>query len=180
MGFVGSRIYGVLVAYPASAKKKNILVRETNCNIKCKMEVKVKIKKLSPEAVMPSKGTDKSAGYDLTAISAFWDKERNQVKYFFGLAFEIPVGYTGLIFPRSSVCKKDLSLSNCVGVIDSDYRGEVTAVFNVTDTSKDNVYSVGDRIAQMVFMKLPEVELTEVEELSETKRGTGGYGSTGK
>ena len=101
--------------------------------------VKVKIKRLSPEAVMPSKGTDKSAGYDLTAISAFWDKERNQVKYFFGLAFEIPDGYVGLIFPRSSVCKKDLSLSNCVGVIDSDYRGEVTAVFNVTDTSKDNV-----------------------------------------
>lgn len=142
--------------------------------------VKVKIKRLSPEAVMPSKGTDKSAGYDLTAISAFWDKERNQVKYFFGLAFEIPEGYVGLIFPRSSVCKKDLSLSNCVGVIDSDYRGEVTAVFNVTDTSKDNVYSVGDRIAQMLFMQLPEVELTEVEELSETKRGTGGYGSTGK
>ena len=141
--------------------------------------INVKIKRLSPEAVMPSKGTDNSAGYDLTAISAFWDKERNQVKYFFGLAFEIPVGYTGLIFPRSSVCKKDLSLSNCVGVIDSDYRGEVTAVFNVTDTSKENVYSVGDRIAQMVFMKLPEVELTEVEELSETKRGTGGYGSTG-
>ena len=142
--------------------------------------VNVKIKRLSPEAVMPSKGTDKSAGYDLTAISAFWDKERNQVKYHFGLSFEIPDGYVGLIFPRSSVCKKDLSLSNCVGVIDSDYRGEVTAVFNVTDTSKDNVYSVGDRIAQMVFMKIPEVELTEVEELSETKRGTGGYGSTGK
>ena len=55
--------------------------------------VKVKIKRLSPEAVMPRKGTDKSAGYDLTAISAFWDKERNQVKYFFGLAFEIPEGY---------------------------------------------------------------------------------------
>lgn len=68
--------------------------------------VKVKIKRLSPEAVMPSKGTDKSAGYDLTAISASWDKERNQVKYHFGLAFEIPEGYVGLIFPRSSVCKR--------------------------------------------------------------------------
>lgn len=177
---MGSRIYGVLVAYPASAKKKNILVRETNCNIKYKMEVKVKIKKLSPEAVMPRKGTEQSAGFDLTAISASWDKKSGQIKYGFGLAFEIPEGYVGLIFPRSSVCKKSLSLSNSVGVIDSDYRGEVTAVFNETDPYREEVYSIGDRIAQIVFVKLPEVKMIEVDELSETQRGTGGYGSTGK
>lgn len=142
--------------------------------------VKVKIKRLTPEAVMPSKGTEKSAGFDLTAVSASWDRERNQIKYGFGLAFEIPEGYVGLIFPRSSVYKKDLSLSNCVGVIDSDYRGEVTAVFNVPNPFSANVYSIGDRIAQIVFVKLPEVALVESDELSETERGEGGYGSTGK
>jgi len=142
--------------------------------------IKVKIKRLTPGAVMPSKGTEKSAGFDLTAISASWDKERDQIKYGFGLAFEIPDGYVGLIFPRSSVCKKDMSLSNCVGVIDSDYRGEVTAVFNVPNPFTANVYAVGDRIAQIVFVKLPEVEVIEANELSETQRGEGGYGSTGK
>lgn len=142
--------------------------------------VNVKFKRLTPEAVMPSKGTEQSAGFDLTAISADWVKGKSQVKYGFGLAFEIPDGYVGLIFPRSSVCKKDLSLSNCVGVIDSDYRGEVSAVFNVVDPFNSDIYSVGDRIAQIVFMKLPEVELTEAETLSETERGSGGYGHTGR
>lgn len=142
--------------------------------------VKVKIKRLSPEAVMPSKGTEQSAGFDLTAISASWDKSRGQIKYGFGLAFEIPEGYVGLIFPRSSVCKKSLSLSNSVGVIDSDYRGEVTAVFNETDPCREEVYSIGERIAQIVFVKLPEVEIVEADELSDTQRGKGGYGSTGR
>lgn len=142
--------------------------------------LQVKIKRLSPEAVMPSKGTEQSAGFDLTAISVDCLKGNKQVKYGFGLAFEIPEGHVGLVFPRSSVCKKDLSLSNCVGVIDSDYRGEVTAVFNVIDPFNSKIYSVGDRIAQIVFVELSKVEVVEANELSETQRGKGGYGSTGK
>lgn len=93
------------------------------------------------------------------------------------LAFEIPKGKVGLIFPRSSCYKQRQLLSNCVGVIDSDYRGEVSAVMiGTTDMS----YQAGDRVAQIMFIDAPQVELIEVEELSETKRGSGGYGSTGK
>lgn len=80
--------------------------------------MKVKIKKLHPDAVLPAYSTSGSAGMDLTAVSKTYDEHGN-VHYGFGLAFEIPEGYVGLIFPRSSCAKFDLSLSNCVGVIDS-------------------------------------------------------------
>ena len=91
---------------------------------------------------------------------------------------EIPPGHVGLVFPRSSCYKHGMLLSNCVGVIDSDYRGEVTAVF--LGTHDDVSYEIGDRIAQLVIMPIPAVKFVEAEELSETQRGTGGYGSTGR
>ena len=155
--------------------------------------MKVKIKKLHPDAVIPSYAKPGDAGMDLVAVSRYLDEFGNIV-YGTGLAFEIPEGYVGLVFPRSSVSKKDLLLTNSVGVIDSGYRGEVTAKFkpsnvrfkvedkNVSTFVPDNgsMYGEGDRVAQMIILPYPQIEFEEVEELSETERGNGGYGSTGR
>jgi dUTP pyrophosphatase len=139
--------------------------------------MKVKFKKLNENAKAPYQGTAGSAGFDLYATS----KQRIDLyhtKFGTGLAVEIPEGYVGLVFPRSSCYKQGMLLSNCVGVIDSDYRGEITAVFIGTDA--EYCYNVGDRICQLVIMPYPQVEFVEAAELSETARGAGGYGSTGK
>jgi dUTP pyrophosphatase len=145
--------------------------------------MEIKVKKLIPEAVVPTRAHASDAGFDLVAVSRVIDED-SAVVYGTGLAFEIPEGYVGLVFPRSSVAKKDMVLSNCVGVIDSGYRGEVMAKFKLIDPlivhEKYHWYEIGERICQIVFMKLPEVELVESDELSESDRGTGGYGSTGK
>lgn len=139
--------------------------------------ITIKYKKLHPAAKVPYQGTLGSAGFDLTAVSR---EEINAylTKYDTGLAFEIPQGYVGLVFPRSSIYKTDTMLTNCVGVIDSDYRGSVTAVF--AGRNETNEYKVGDRIMQMLIMPVPEVRYVEAEELSETQRGIDGYGSTGR
>ena len=160
--------------------------------------MKVRIKKLNENAVIPKYARHGDAGMDLTAVSMELDAYGN-VCYGTGLAFEIPEGYVGLIFPRSSICKKQLLLSNAVGVIDSGYRGEVSFKFKPSmaldnrqcvkaDEEKlwsiavrqNDIYKVGDRIGQMIIMPYPSVEFEEVEELSETERGEGGYGSSGK
>lgn len=147
--------------------------------------MEVKIKKLIEDAVIPAYATDGSAGMDITATSVSRDKDGNVV-YGCGLAFEIPKGYVALLFPRSSNSKKDLLLSNSVGVLDSDYRGEVTFKFKRTKKGilswfkKENIYECGDRIGQIVIIKYPTINFVERDELSETKRGKGGYGSTGK
>jgi dUTP pyrophosphatase len=114
---------------------------------------------------------------DLVATSRSVDDKGNIV-YGTGLAFEIPKGYVGLIFPRSSLSKYGLMLTNHVGVIDSGYRGEVTAKFKVISGNPE-IYKVGDRIAQMIIMPYPKVEFTDTDVLSDSERGTGGYGSTG-
>lgn len=146
--------------------------------------MKVKIKKLHENAVIPTYAKDGDAGMDLTAISKKTENEANTV-YGTGLAFEIPKGYVGLLFPRSSNSKKDLLLSNSVGVLDSGYRGEVLFKFKSTISDEFNYYEgdeyeVGDRIGQIIILPYPRIEFEEVEELSETERGTGGYGSSGK
>lgn len=146
--------------------------------------MKVKIKKLSENAIIPQYAHDTDAGLDLVATSMKWDGEGNFV-YGTGLAFEIPKGYVGLIFPRSSNAKKNLLLSNSVGVIDSGYRGEVTFKFKPTKTQNivnpsKGLYAIGDRIGQLIILPYPKIEFEEVEELSESERGEGGYGSTGK
>lgn len=140
-------------------------------------KVTVKFKKLAENAVIPTKGTPDSAGFDLTATSRTFTG--GKWVYGTGIAMEIPKGYVGLAFPRSSVSNKNMSLANSVGVIDSDYRGEITAKFR-PDADYPVVYNVGERIAQIIIIPYPEVEFEEVEELSDTDRGTGGYGSTGK
>lgn len=141
--------------------------------------VRVNIKKLHPDAVIPSYAKHGDAGMDLVAVGKE-DVSPTQVKYFTGLAMEIPDGYVGLIFPRSSIMKKGLSLSNAVGVIDSGYRGEIMAVFNRKFAHNQMNYEIGDRIAQIIVLPYPQVVFVESEELSETERGSGGFGSTGK
>jgi len=139
--------------------------------------MKVNIK-LIEDGKIPVKMHKTDAGFDCYARSVRFDTTKNQVVYDLGFAIEIPRGYVGLIFPRSSVCKQDLLLTNSVGVIDSDYRGEVSAVFFATKPSFKR-YEVGDRVCQLIIMPYPKVELKAVDVLSETERGNGGYGSTG-
>ena len=150
--------------------------------------MKVKVKKLNNSAVIPSYAKNGDAGLDLTAISKFFD-ECGNICYGIGLPFEIPQGYVGLVFPRSSVSKKQLNLANAVAVIDSGYRGEVIMKFKpslaldrgqcVTDRLTYGTYNVGDRVAQMIIMPYPNIEFEETDELSVTERNDGGYGSTG-
>lgn len=142
--------------------------------------MEVKIKRLHPDSVIPSYALPGDAGMDLTAVSREIDDYGN-VSYGTGLAFEIPEGYTGLIFPRSSICKKQLVLSNSVGVIDSGYRGEVTMKFKMTqpDSCGDNIYKVGDKIGQIIIVPYPYIKFSVVDSLSKTERNEGGYGHTG-
>ena len=141
--------------------------------------MKVKVMKLVEGATLPLKAHPSDAGADLTVVSVDFDSQHDVYTYHSGIAVEIPEGHVGLLFPRSSVYETGLSLTNCVGVIDAHYRGEVTAkmrksAFNV------NAYEVGDRFCQMVVMPIPDVQYQEAKLLSNTDRGTGGFGSTGK
>lgn len=136
----------------------------------------VKIKKLHKDAVVPFYAKPGDAGMDLTAISESWNEDNSMVTYDTGLAVEIPKGHVGLLFPRSSVSKTTLSLTNCVGVIDSGYRGSIMLKFRYLEEGL--VYSVGDRVGQLLILPYPEVTFEEVDELSETERGEGGFGST--
>jgi dUTP pyrophosphatase len=162
--------------------------------------MKVKIKKLHESAVVPKYAKPGDAGMDITATEKFYDEYGN-VTYKTGIAIEIPEGYVGFIFPRSSNSKMDLLLSNSVGVIDSGYRGEIMFKFKPSSIYRnpdphiiDNVndydyidlperighetYNIGDRIGQIIIMPYPKVEFIEVDELSSTERGEGGFGST--
>jgi dUTP pyrophosphatase len=141
--------------------------------------MKVKVKKLHPDAVIPKYAKAGDAGLDLTAVSKEWDEAKEKIVFGTGLAVEIPEGYVGLIFPRSSICKTNIALSNSVGVIDSGYRGEIKFFFSPGPRPKAN-YEVGDRVGQLVIMPYPTIELVESETLSASERGDGGFGSSGK
>lgn len=138
--------------------------------------MQVKIKKLHPKAVIPKYSKPGDAGMDLT-ITSIISENSLDISYGFGIAVEIPEGFVGLVFPRSSIRKTDLLLSNSVGVIDSGYRGELQATFKKTGLDK---YEIGDRGAQITILPYPPIEFEEVEQLSNTERGEGGFGSTGK
>ena len=138
--------------------------------------IELKIKKLHNEAVIPQYAKAGDAGMDLTATEKSYDANGNTV-YNLGIALEIPEGFVGLIFPRSSNSKQDLLLSNSVGVIDSGYRGELMVKYKRIGLTE---YDKGDRVAQLVIVELPKVTVTEVQELSSSERGEGGFGSTGK
>ena len=150
--------------------------------------LKIKIKRLTPTAKMPTKAHATDAGYDLYADTFACDGAGNMI-YGTGVAVEIPHGYVGLVFPRSSIANLPITLTNSVGVIDSGYRGEVKAKFKplrkmtedwIQAFNNFKTYEVGDRIAQLIIMPYPEVVFEEVGELSDSDRGTGGYGSSGK
>jgi len=136
----------------------------------------VKIKKSNKLKNTPKYAQEGDAGIDLTATEVLSESDL-QITYSTGISLEIPVGYAGLIFPRSSIRKKSLILSNSVGVIDSGYRGEIQATFIKTDCG--SVYEVGDRICQIIIVPYPKVNLIPVKRLTETVRGENGFGSTG-
>lgn len=138
----------------------------------------VKFKKLSPNAVTPTYSKNGDAGMDLTITSVISETDID-ITYGFGIGMEIPAGFVGLVFPRSSVRKYDLSLTNCVGVIDSGYRGEIQATFKKTHKG-ERKYNVGDRAAQIMLLAYPKIDFIETDVLNETDRGDGGFGSTGK
>lgn len=141
--------------------------------------MKVKIKKLHADAVIPKYAKESDAGLDLVATSII-SNTTFQITYGLGIALEIPEGFVGLVFPRSSIRNTELILSNSVGVIDAGYRGELQATFNKSNGLDSLAYNVGDRVCQIIILAQPQIELTEVDELSESQRGEGGFGSTGK
>lgn len=146
------------------------------------LSAKIKIKKLTDTAKTPTRGSEYAAGYDLYADvkENVQIKPHETVKIGTGLAMEVPDGYFGAIFARSGLATKEgLRPANCVGVCDSDYRGEyIVAIHN--DSEKIRTITAGERIAQLVVMPYLPVTFDEVSELTDTNRGEGGFGSTGK
>lgn len=146
--------------------------------------MKVNYKKLDDSAVTPCYGSEYAAGLDLSALIKNDEKVQiipagETVKISTGIAMEIPKGYFGAIFARSGMAtKRGLRPANCVGVIDSDYRGEIIVALH-NDTNKCETIHNGDRIAQLVTIPYLPVALEEVDELSDTNRGDNGFGSTG-
>lgn len=156
--------------------------------------MKLKFKKLHESAILPSYAKTGDAGLDITAVSdgvLITSEKGNAIWYYIeyktGLVVEIPEGYVGLIFPRSSISKSSLSLSNAVGVIDSGYRGEICLRFKVDagiveqqrfQMGEPAVYKAGDRIGQLMIVPYPTIEPEFSDDLTDTERGTGGFGST--
>jgi dUTP pyrophosphatase len=151
--------------------------------------LKVRFHKLHSDATLPSYAHPGDAGLDLVAVWMDADYEKPYVEYGTELAVEIPPGYVGLLFPRSSISKTPLSLANSVGIIDSGYRGEIRFRFR-TDTTivtsmvenrmEFNAYGVGDRVGQLLILPYPQIEVEEAETLSEAVRAEGGFGSSGR
>ncbi len=144
----------------------------------------IKVKKLHENAVVPQYAKEGDAGLDLVAVDSGTEADYGKyIEYKTGLAFEIPRGYVGLLFPRSSVSNYTLSLANCVGVLDSGFRGEVSFRFRSTlplgGLTKKG-YQAGDKIGQLLVLPYPTITTILVDDLSETERGAGGYGSSGK
>ena len=150
-----------------------------DCNYQ--KSVQLRVKRLHPEAIMPRYATAGAACFDLHTVESGYVDDIDNVNEIFptGLAFEVPTGYAMLIFSRSGHgFKHNIRLANCVGIIDADYRGEVKVKL-AADCGGDMGVKAGDRIAQAMLVPIPRVELIEADTISETARGTGGFGSTG-
>ena len=142
----------------------------------------IRFRKVHENAVDPVRGSEWAAGWDLSACATDWDDVNKVRVYHTGIAAEIPRGYVGLLLPRSSIYKKTLVQTNCVGVIDPDYRGEILVKFALryhSEIESPRLYELHERIVQLVIVPMLEVEWLEVDTLSETARGEGGYGSSG-
>jgi dUTP pyrophosphatase len=166
--------------------------------------LQVKFKKLREDAVVPTYAMPGDACMDITAVDVEYDLQNDRYIYHTGLAFEVPEGYYMDLRPRSSNTKTDVYIPNAPGTLDSGYRGELLVVFKNRDKlpitpyltlSHDQntvinayantisalaPYKVGERVCQMMILPYPKIELVEVTELSETERGDGGFGHTGK
>lgn len=142
--------------------------------------LKVKFKKLSESAVIPSYAKPGDAGMDLTCTKVSVSELENAIiVYHTDLAVEIPKGHVGLVFPRSSISKTNAILANSVGVIDSGYRGEILVKMRYPSRAYESSYKIGDRVAQLIVLPYPGIEPVEATQLGETERGEGGFGSTG-
>ena len=147
--------------------------------------MKIPCKKLRENAILPTRGPALAAGVDLYALLPDGQESAAvapQGKYLFptGIAVEIPEGYVGLVFARSGIAtKRQLAPANCVGVVDSDYRGECFIALH-NDSNEERTVRHGDRIAQLVLLPFLPMEFEEADELPETVRGEGGFGSTGR
>jgi len=142
--------------------------------------LQVKLKKLVEHAVIPKKATIGSAGFDLVATDCSHNRNYNFIEFGTGIAIQIPKGYMGLVYPRSSISKTPHSLCNSVGVIDSDYTGEIILRFRTSEDKQYEEYMVGDRIGQLIIVESPNIEFEEVDKLLKTGRSEGSFGSTGK
>lgn len=143
--------------------------------------IDIKFKKLSKSAVTPERAHTSDAGFDLFCTGFEYPPSIDAMLFIEAktdIAIEIPSGYVGLVFPRSSISKTKHMLRNAVGVIDSGYRGEIKLRFSIDDS--DTKYRIGDKIGQIIFVQLPEISLTEALELNTSDRNSGGFGSTGK
>lgn len=140
--------------------------------------MQIKLKKLSDNAIVPTKGTLGSAGFDLVATSMDVVNlpEYGYIEYGTGISVKIPDNHVGLLFSRSSISNTGLILANAVGVIDNDYRGEIKLRFKYIEGTTH--YNIGDKVGQILFVKLPSITFKEVDSLDETSRGEGGFGST--
>ena len=145
--------------------------------------IDVKIRKVHPDAVIPTYAHPGDAGMDVTAVER--EVHDDFIEYDTGLQFELPEGYMMLIFPRSSISNKTLSLANSVGVLDSTYRGNLKLRFRrefpvrTESSSCFKIYEVGDRVGQIIILPYPQINFI-ISELKDTERGSGGFGSTGK
>lgn len=141
--------------------------------------MKIKFKKVHEYATIPKRAHSSDAGFDLTMVK--YEYSGNNVSTIHtGIAVDIPEGYVGLLFPRSSVYNTSMRMSNSVGVIDAGYRGEIMAKVDLIENTKP-IYKLGERCLQLVILKLPNIELEEVDMFKDrSERGENGYGSTGK
>lgn len=140
----------------------------------------IRVKKLHPSAIIPRYQTPGAACFDLHALYGAVVVELNNWTFRTGLAFEVPPGHVMLVFSRSGHgFKHGIRLANCVGVVDSDYRGEVFVKLTNDEDRGNYEVQTGDRIAQAMIIHVHQWQLVEADELSDTERGTGGLGSTG-
>lgn len=136
----------------------------------------IKMKKLHPEAVLPTYSRQGDGALDITAVGITKDTN-GYIEYATGLAVEIPLDYVGLLFPRSSISDRGLMLCNSVGVLDSGFRGEFTFRFR-RNPPLSAPYAPGDRIGQLLIIPIPTITPMWADTLSKTERGEEGYGST--
>ena len=145
-------------------------------------DLTIEFAKLEPGATIPTQGSPQAAGWDLYALEETVVKRHQSTLIKTGLAIAIPFGWEGQIRCRSSLGKKGMIMPNGIGTIDSDYRGELMVLATWIGAGEEFIVTKGERIAQLLFSRVPQVKFIEktYDELGETSRGTGGFGSSGK